>query len=222
MTNEEGDDEAIREWVALEARFPLEALKPIACALGKSAVPRSLEALQGWLLPYFDLFPSGTNKEPSRAERKKSLEELRDAATTLLTFAGVRGFRWGLPWALIMATADGQFEATVQQLADEADAQIRHLSGLGRTGRPAKNAAFRELTPELVHIYEHVAEKKAGKPYWLPDSRAYGGEFHRFAVAVWRCLCNQLPEVRNALPKTEEALAQELQAHWPKEDTATG
>jgi len=220
MSDPDGDDEWIEHRLALEARFPPEAFKPIANALGKSVVPRSLETLQNWLLHDFDRFRAATGKGPSRAERIKSLEELRDAATTLLASVGVLGLWWGL--GLVEATADGQFKATVQRLADAADAEIRCLSRLGRTGRPAKNAAFRELTPELVHIYEHIAQKKAGKPYWLPDSRAYGGEFHRFAVAVWRCLYDHLPEVRNALPKTEGALAKELQAHWPKEDTAAG
>jgi hypothetical protein len=216
------DDEAIREQIAFEARFPLEAFKPIACALGRSAEPQSLKALQGWLLPYFDLYVCGTGTGPSRAERRKSLEELRGAATTLIASVGVRGLWLELPWDLVEATADGQFKATVQRLAEEADAQIQHLSRLGRTGRPAKNAAFREMTPELVRIYEHIARREAGKPYWLPDSRTYGGEFYRFAVAVCGCLRDCLPDVPNALPTTDGALAQELQDHWPKEDAATG
>src|SRR5262249_11032127 len=96
------------------------------------------------------------------------------------------------------------------------DAQIQLLSRLGRTGRPAKNAAFRELTPELVRIYEHLAETKAKRPNWRGDSGLYGGAFYDFAVAVWRCLYDCLPEVRDALPTTTAALAEELKNHWPK------
>jgi hypothetical protein len=66
------------------------------------------------------------------------------------------------------------------------------------------------------------AKKNAGKPYWLPDSRVYGGDFYRFAVAIWQCLRDWLPEVRNALPKTEQALAEELRDHWPKERVEAG
>jgi hypothetical protein len=218
MSDPDGDDEWIKDRIAFEALFPPEAFRPIAHALGKSAEPQNLKALRNWLLPYFDLFSSGTGKEPSRAERLKSLVEFRDAARTLLD--PVLRRRLGILWLTrdaLGAASDQQFKATLQRLADQANAAIEKLSKLGRTGPPKKNAAFRELAPELVYIYERITEQPAGKPYWLPDSRAYGGAFYEFAVEVWRCLFDRLPKARNILPKTEAALAEELKRHWPKE-----
>jgi hypothetical protein len=224
MSDPEGDDEWIKDRIAFEARFPLEAFEPIAQALGKSAEPKSLEELRGWLLPYFDLFLSGTGIEPSREERKKSLVELRDAARTLLKSVllksvGIGGLGLDLTWGLVKAARDQQFKATVQRLADEADTQIQKLSKLGRTGRPTKNAAFRELTPELIRIFEHLGNTEAKKPNWRGDSGMYGSTsaFYDFAVTVWRCLYLYLPEVRGALPASEAALAMELKNHWPKQ-----
>jgi hypothetical protein len=212
----------MREKIAFEARFPLEAFKPIALSLGKSKTPRSLKALRDWLLPYFDLFSSGTGREPPRAERIRSWVQLRDAARTLLASVGVGGLWMELTWGVAEAAKDQQFRGTLQRLAQEAEARVQHLSQLGRTGRPARNATFREHTPELIRIYEHITGKEAGRPYWLPDSRAYGGEFYRFSVAVWGCLRDHLPEARNALPTSEGALAEELRNNWPREDTASG
>jgi hypothetical protein len=216
MSEEDRDEEAW--WDEIGARFPLEAFEPIAKALGKRATPQNLEALRSWLRPYFDLWPSNTTEEPSREERKKSFVELREAATTLLKSVRVGGGLWReLPVNVVMAAWDQQFEATVQGLADAADRRIKELSELGRTGRPAKNATFRELTPELVHAYEHLVNGKAKKPSWRGDSGMYGGAFYDFAVAVWRCLHLHLPEVRGALPASEAALAEELKNHWPKD-----
>jgi hypothetical protein len=72
MSDEGSPDEAMGEKIAFEARFQLEAFKPIALALGKSDTPKSLGALRDWLLPYFDLFISRTGREPRRAEQIRS------------------------------------------------------------------------------------------------------------------------------------------------------
>lgn len=222
MSDEDADEAAIREQIAFYARFPLEAFEPIAHALGKSVRPQSLEAARDWLLPCFDFAFGGRGKsrgkKRTRDDQIKTLVKLRDAATTLLK----SGLWRHLPLDVVEAASDRQFKATLERLADAAQAQIDMLSRPGRSGRPAKNAAFRELAQDLVRIYEHIAQKKAGKPYWLPDSRTYGGHFYRFAVAIWRCLHDCLPEVRGYLPETEGALAEELRNRWPKEDTSTG
>src|SRR5262249_33559615 len=90
-------------------------------------------------------------------------------------------------------------------------------------GRYRPNDRFRyELAPSLIWIYEHITGEKARKPHSLRGSQAYGGEFYRFASAVRRCLYDRVPEVRAALPATDDALAQELKAHWPDSDEATG
>jgi hypothetical protein len=212
------DDESIEHLAAFEARFPLDAFEPIARTLGKNVDQASLSALRHWLLPYFDFYADSTGKEPSRAERIQSLEAVRDAATTLLKFTAIG---W-LTRPTIEAVSNQQFTATVRRLAEEAQAGIQKLRKLGRTGRPAKNTGFRDLVPHLVHVYEHLTKTKAGKPYWLPDSRAYGGAFYLFAVAIWRCIRDCLPEARNALPKSKMALAEELKDHWSKDHNAKG
>ena len=113
-----------------------------------------------------------------------------------------------------------QFVAALKLLADTAADEIKQLaSRKSRRGRPAKNAPFRELIPILVRKYERFMKEPAGCPYWLPDSSIYGGkgDFHLFAVAVWRCLQDSLPsEAFAVIPSSEGALAQELQKHWPK------
>ena len=117
MSEEDRDDEAWQaEMADFEARFPLEAFEPIAKALGKSTEQQSLEALRSWLLPYFDLFRSRSVKEPFRAERMKSLIELREAARTLLKSVRVGGGLWlELPVDVVRAHGTGssrrQFKA---------------------------------------------------------------------------------------------------------------
>jgi hypothetical protein len=223
MTDQDANDETSHGYEeAFRARFPVKAFIPIALALGKSAEPESLQALREWLLPYFDLFHNSTGKNPSRDKRLKAMIKLRDAATTLLASVAPGSVAsMNLSWKTLWAARDRQFKAIVERLANEADEQFNKLSKLGRTGPPVKNAAFRELTPGLVHIYEHLADK-AKKPNWRGNSGMYGSDFYDFAVAVWRCLYDCLPEVRRALPRSEGALAQELKNHWPKDRATTG
>jgi hypothetical protein len=68
----------------------------------------------------------------------------------------------------------------------------------------------------LIWVYEHITQEEAKKPYWLDNSRDYGGAFYHFACAVRQCLYDHLPPVRAALPATDWALAKELQEHWPE------
>ena len=70
-----------------------------------------------------------------------------------------------------------------------------------------------------VRVYEHVTRERAKKPYWLGDTGAYGGAFYQFALTVWDCLYARIPEVRACLSASDQALAQELQNHWPEQET---
>src|SRR5262249_28101869 len=142
--------------IAFEARFPLKAFEPIAQALGKTAAPQNLKALQGWLLPDFNLFcMSCTGNEPSRNDRLRGLKKLRDA-TKVVNASLRRGGVWlDLPWDLLKA-ADAQFRSLVERLGQAADAEAQRLSATSsRRGRPPK-LAFHEFGRELVGIYERV------------------------------------------------------------------
>ena len=110
----------------------------------------------------------------------------------------------------------------MQLLADRAATLIENIaSKKSRRGRPIKNAPFRELTPRLIRKYERLTEESAERPYQLPDSGGIynsKGSFYPFAVAVWRCLQDNLPPDSLAvIPATEAGLAEELKKHWPKD-----
>src|SRR5215469_4852952 len=88
------------------------------------------------------------------------------------------------------------FIATLQFLAETAPGDIEKLTRTKpRRGRLPKNEPFRDLTPELIRMYERVRKEPAECPYSLPDSGSYGGkgDFHLFVLAVWRCLQENLP-----------------------------
>jgi hypothetical protein len=164
---------------------------------------------------------SCTSNEPTRNERFRGLKELRDAAAVVNASLRPGGIWKDLPWDLLKA-ADSQFRALVERLGQAADAEAQRLSATpSRRGRPP-NLVFREFAPELVQIYERVSGHKAVKPHWLKHSGVYGSRFYRFAVAVWGCLRDCLPEVQSTLPESVGALAEALQDHWPKDRSATG
>ena len=104
---------------------------------------------------------------------------------------------------------------------------MRVLETLARPPQPRRRHrrldAFRyDLVPGLIRVYEHITTKTAKIPRWYERHRAYGGAFYRFACAVRECLYHRLPDARAALPSTDGALAQELQDHWPKDNTTAG
>ena len=156
----------------------------------------------------------------------KLLKKLSDAASTLHSAVTSADYTFCLSWAFI-APDEGavgvtdHFIATLELLANPGAGLIEKLaSGKSRRGRPPKNEPFRELTPTLVRVYKGVRKEPAGCPYYLPDSGIYGGKgyFHRFALAVWRCLQDNLPsEARAGIPATEGGLAEELKKHWPED-----
>jgi hypothetical protein len=176
---------------------------------------------------YFCLDTRHLYKEPTRKEQIKLLRKLSKAASTLHTAVTSLDMNFCLPLNLL-APDEGavgvtdHFIATLELLAITAAGKIEKPALIkSRRGRPPKNEPFRQLTPILVRTYEVVRKESAECPYYLPDSRDYGGkgDFHRFALAVWCCLQENLPaEARAGLPGTKGGLAQELQKHWQQDD----
>jgi hypothetical protein len=229
---QEAEAQLAAERETFEARFPPEAFAGIAKALKVRPTPENLSRLSGWLLPhfYFCVDTRHRLKEPTRKERINRIKKLREAAMSLQFslrhFDGI----WVMDWPLdVLAPGDDpnapgvtdQFHATLQLLADRATTLIEGIaSEKSRRGRPSKNEPFRQLTPILVRTYEVVRGESAECPYYLADSRDYSGkgDFHRFALAVWRCLQENLSaEALNGLPDTKGGLAEEFKKHWPED-----
>jgi hypothetical protein len=207
MSDEDPEEEAYRERMAafMTSRFPPQEFVPIARALGKSTEPQSLKALRGILLEDFYSFCSSRTEDPR--PRKRDTKR-RKAAAVLLASITPGSFTHQLG-EVFDETFPRRFMAVLEKWA--APVSVRQPRRRRRLDR------FRKyLVPSLVWVYEHITRKKAGKPYWLPDSGAYGGAFYHFACAVRRCLYERVPEIRAALPLSDDALAQELQNHWPE------
>lgn len=214
---------------AFEARFPPAVFTGIAKALKVRPGPENLARLRGWLLRdfYAYLNVGAPDKGPTREEQIRRLEKLREAATNL--HSSITKFEDVWPLNLIgpdgpFATDDvtDRFTATLQVLADTAVGEIEKLrSRQSRRGRPPKNEPFRQLTPTLIRIYQLIRKEPAERPYQLPDSGGIynsKGSFYPFAVAVWRCLQDNLPSDSLAvIPSTEVGLAEELKKHWPED-----
>jgi hypothetical protein len=213
--SEDADEEAFREeMAAFQAKFRPEAFQPIALALGVSTEQPSLEGLREWLLPDLYSFYSSCTTDPrARARERRRLTKRSEAAAALL--ASIKPAVLDRLGDLLDEPFRRRFTAILERWADPAS-----VPPYGR--RRPKEAFRRDLVPGLVWVYEHITEEKAKKPYWLGDSRIYGGAFYRFACAVRSCLYDRLPEVRAALSSSDDALAQELQDHWPESGTATG
>jgi hypothetical protein len=101
------------------------------------------------------------------------------------------------------------------------DEQLHELEAVPARRGPKPKTTFRDFTPDLIWLYEKMAGKEAKKPQCLIGN-IYSGEFYSFSVAVWGCLREHLPQLKDALPGSEGALAQELQDHWPREGTKAG
>ena len=213
MSSDEADlDQARRDEIAdreaFETRFPPEAFEDIARALDVSTERPSLEALRDWLREDLHAFcSSGVADKSARAKRKRHLEKRAEAAATLLS-----SLRSGSLLDRPRVLLDGGFREKFMAV----------LEVLARPPRPRRHRpkdGFRhELVPSLIWVYEHITGDTAGKPHWLKDSRGYGGRFYLFASAVRRCLYDRAPGVRAALSASDDALAQELQDHWPEND----
>ena len=225
---QEAEAQLAAEREAFEARFPPEAFMGIANALKIRPTPEHLAWLRGRLLShfYFCLDVRHRYREPTRDELITLLKKLSNAASTLHSAVSSADYTFCLSWAFdapdegAVGVTD-HFIATLELLAKPAAGLIEKLaSRKSRRGRPPKNEPFRNITPILVRTYEVVRKESAECPYYLPDSRDYGGkgDFHRFALAVWCCLQENLPaEAREGLPDTKGGLAEELKNHWPED-----
>jgi hypothetical protein len=225
---QEALEQLAAEREAFEARFPPKAFAEIAKALKVRPTLENLSRLRGRLLPDFHscLDVRHRYKEPTRKEKIKLLKQLSEAASTLHSVVSNFDINFCLPLSLLALDESAvgvsdHFIATLELLAKTAAGQIEKPAfSKSHRGRPRKNEPFRQLTPDLVRIYEFV-RKEPAPPYWLPDSHGYGGKgnFYRFALAVWRCLQDNLPaEALTVIPPTEFGLAEELRKHWPKDD----
>ena len=226
MPDEDGDDAAFEAAMehrfAFEARFPLEAFEPVAHALNTTITPENLQAIRGWLMPSLhQSFSGSVFKEPSHKARIAKLRKLRDALALLRD--ALSGSIFDSPWTVRdLIDVGDKLPATLNRLYRGVEKSLRELEATpARRGRRPKTE-FRDFAQELIWVYEKMTGRTAIKPYWLGDSRIYGGEFYRFAVAVWRCIGIYVPEVKKALPPTDGALAQALQDHWPKGNGITG
>jgi hypothetical protein len=187
-----------------ETCLPLEAFEPIACALGKSVERPSLEALRDRLLEDFCSFHlSCTADKSTRAKWEREREKRNKAATKLLSSLQSGLSVLDMPRVLLDEAFREKFMRVLETLARPP-----------RRDRLRRLDAFRyHLVPGLIWVYEHLTREKALKPYWLGDSRVYGGKFYHFACAVRHCLLDCVPEVREALPLSDVALAEELRGH---------
>jgi hypothetical protein len=223
--SEEAERQADAEREAFEARFPPEAFEPIARALHVATTAENVSAIRGWLMPYLEQSFSGdVVKEPTVTERRKELRRLRDALAVVWHASRRRHGSASLPWTL-RDLGDGvpeKFVATLQRLHRRVDERLRELSVVPARRGPKPKTTFRNFTPDLIWLYERMTGEEAGKPYWLDDSGIYGGDFYRFAVAIWKCMRECVPQFKAGLPQSEGALAQEIKNHWPNEDTTTG
>jgi hypothetical protein len=228
MPDDDGDDAAfqaeIAERAAFETRFPPEAFEPIARALNVPPTPENISAIRGWLMPDLEQSFSGkVVKEPTVPERRKELRRLRDALAMVWHASHRQHGSASLPWTL-RDLGDGVPEnlvAVLQRLHRRVDEQLRELEAVPARRGPKPKTTFRDFTPDLIWLYEKMAGKEAKKPQWLVGN-IYSGEFYSFSVAVWKCLRERLPQLKDALPDSEGALAQQLQDHWPKEGTKAG
>jgi hypothetical protein len=224
---QEVEEQLAAEREDFEARFPPEAFTEVAKALKVRPTPENLSRLRDRLLPgfYFCLDTRHRYKEPTRKELIKLLNKLSNAASTLHSVVTSAHYNVCLSQAFdapdegAVGVTD-HFIATLESLAKTAAGLVEKPDfGKSRRGRPSTNEPFRELTPTLVRIYQFIRKEPAYCPYYLPDSRIYGGKgnFHRFALAVWCCLQGSLPpEARDAIPSSEGGVAEELKKHWPK------
>ena len=222
------DDEAfearIADREAFEARFPPEAFDRIVLALNGVPTPGNRLAIRGWLMDCLEQSFSGEPvKKPSVLERRKELKRLRDALSLVLRASHVPPGEASLPWTVgDFGEEQEKFVATLQRLHRGVAERLHKLEAVPARRGPKPKTTFPDFAPDLIWVYERLTGKRAGKPHWLKDSGRYGGDFYFFAVAVWACLRERLPQFKDALPDSEGALAQELQHHWPSESPRTG
>jgi hypothetical protein len=112
---------------------------------------------------------------------------------------------------------DDKLRATLEWLTTTAGKALKeiekqHVADERQRGRPPLRE-FIELNRNLFSVYETLSKNKAKQPQWLVKS-VYSGEFYNFVVVVWKFFLTYFPEVRDALPKSENALGSWLKEHW--------
>jgi hypothetical protein len=222
--NEEAERQADAEREAFEACFPRKAFEPIARALNVPPTPENISVIRGWLMPFLEQsFSGNVVKKPTVPERRKELKRLRDALDLVWRASRRRHGAASLPWTVgdLGNRIPENFAATLQRLHRRVDEQLHELNATPARRGPKPKTTFRNFTPDLIWLYEKMAGKEAKKPRSIAGN-VYGGKFYIFSVAVWKCLRERLPQLKDALPDSEGALAQELQDHWPKEGTKAG
>jgi hypothetical protein len=193
------------------ARFAAADFVPVANALRIRADTINLANLGNWLRPeFYAFYLSVAAQGPTRAERLRGLRRAGQAATEL--DAALDKIWLDLP--LDFGGELHQFGNAVRQLPTIVEQKRQKLLAQpSPKGRPPKNT-FQEFAARLMQLYQHLTKTPAKRPYWLGDSRAYGGEFFKFTRAVWKCIRDRVPEARSALPSSEDALAEHLRDHW--------
>jgi hypothetical protein len=224
MASGDDEDEAFKarnaNREAFAARFPPEAFVPIVGALNVAATVENVSAIRGWLMDCLEGSFSGRPvKARSVVERRKELMRLHDALALVSRVIGT-SFRWTL--GEITGGEDEKFVAMLQRLRRRVEEDLHKLEATPARRGPKPKTTFRDFAPDLVWAYERLTGEVAKKPYWLPDSGQYGGPFYLFAVTVWECVRECLPQWKDALPVSEIALAEELREHWPKDGANTG
>jgi hypothetical protein len=205
---DEGFRDEIADLEAFEAQFKPDDFVGVAHALGLPPDPETLAWLRDLLLPEFRFFVESCSGEKlSREERIDRAEKLRDTAVALAALLGPGGARSGLSrrfWGSNLIT--DQFTDTLRVLAVEAERQIERLrASRGIGGRPPKEA-FRQLSADLVRVYEKITREGVKD---LNFDR-----FYRFAVAACRCLRAVVPAVNGEIPRSPRALREGLREIW--------
>jgi hypothetical protein len=204
------------------ARFPPSAFVDVARALKWPADIGNLVRLGRALRPRFYTFHESCSKRrlsPSAAAEQ--LRQLRDAANLLTS----RDALLWMPSDLICQPNGEQFFAAARRLAMHWNAQLGRSSS--RAGRRS-HTAFRELIVDLIRVYARLTSRRPIKP-WVRRSNprrgtaaGYGGDFNEFAVAIWRCVFQYIPEARPAIPGSERAVAEALRNHWAQATNRRG
>jgi hypothetical protein len=194
---------------AFRARFTLGAFEGVARALKWQVDEANLRRLARVLLPeIYAFYENCSGKRPSPSTEAARLRKLRDAAKLLASAADMLL----MPVWLIRDPECEHFFTTAARLAGFWDEQAERLSP--RVGRPS-HAAFHELIANLVWVYERLTKEPAIRPWANRSKPIYGGDFQDFAVAVWQCVRERIPEARDAIPGNDSAVIEAVRKNWP-------
>jgi hypothetical protein len=195
-------EQAAADQAAFRARFKLKAFIEIAHALKMQPDAANLSRLARQLLAvFFTFYDNRSENRPSSREVAARLVRLRDAAKLLTSPEALVEMPCGID-------GDGHFFDTASELARFWDIHLQRACP--KRGRP-RRSAFHELVADLARVYERLTGSPAKRPGVLRGRKAaYGSAFNAFAIAVWRCLMQNIREVHAALPPSETAVSDTL------------